>query len=73
MTSPSEPNVPLCPNCGRRMTLARVTPRLGGLPELQTFVCRPCGVTFTEAVEDRVAGAQQLAAVAHGPADNSSG
>jgi hypothetical protein len=55
------------------MTLARVTPRLGGLPELQTFVCRPCGVTFTEAVEDRVAGAQQLAAVAHGPADNSSG
>jgi len=37
------------------MKLARITPRVGGLPELQTFECRPCGVTFTEAVEDRMA------------------
>ena len=36
-----------CPICGMRMKLARTTPRLGGLPELQTLECRPCkfGVT----------------------------
>ena len=45
-------NTPRCPNCRQPMTLARVTPRFGGLPELQTFECRPCGVTLTEAVED---------------------
>ena len=37
------------------MELARITPRLGGLPELQTFVCRPCGETLTEAVASPVA------------------
>jgi hypothetical protein len=37
------------------MELARITPRLGGLPELQTFVCRACGETITEAVENRIA------------------
>jgi transposase-like protein len=45
-------NTPRCPNCGQSMKLARVTPRVGGLPELQSFECRPCGVVFTEAVED---------------------
>ena len=54
MDSPA-PNTPHCPSCGRLMKLARITPRVGGLPELQTFECRPCGVTFTEAVEDRMA------------------
>jgi transposase-like protein len=49
------PNAPTCPNCTRLMELARVTPRLGGLPELQTFICRPCGVALTEAVESNVA------------------
>jgi hypothetical protein len=34
------------------MKLARVTPRVGGLPELQTFECRPCGVALTDAVDD---------------------
>jgi len=37
------------------MKLARVTPRFGGLPELQTFECRPCGTTLTEAVGDQSA------------------
>ena len=45
-------NTPRCPNCGQPMKLARVTPRVGGLPELQTFECRPCSVVLTEAVED---------------------
>jgi transposase-like protein len=54
MTS-DNPNAPICPSCGRPMELARITPRLGGLPELQTFVCRACGETLTEAVENRIA------------------
>jgi hypothetical protein len=33
------------------MRLARTVPRLGGLPELRTYECRACSVTFTEAVE----------------------
>ena len=45
-------NTPHCPNCGQPMKLALVTPRVGGLPELQTFECRPCSVAFTETVDD---------------------
>jgi transposase-like protein len=45
-------NTTRCPNCGQLMKLARVTPRVGGLPELQTFECRPCGVALTDAVDD---------------------
>ena len=41
-----------CPNCGQPMKLARVTPRVGGLPELHTFECRPCGVVLTDTAED---------------------
>jgi hypothetical protein len=43
-------NTPYCPNCGQPMMLARVTPRFGGLPELHTFECRPCGAILTESV-----------------------
>jgi transposase-like protein len=45
-------NTAYCPNCGQPMTLARVTPRLGGLPELQTFECRPCGAILTQSVDE---------------------
>jgi transposase-like protein len=45
-------NTPHCPNCYQPMKLARVTPRVGGLPELQSFECRPCGVVLTEAIDD---------------------
>jgi transposase-like protein len=45
-------NTPRCPNCSQPMKLARITPRVGGLPELQSFECRPCGVVLTEAVDD---------------------
>jgi hypothetical protein len=34
------------------MKLARITPRVGGLPELQTFECRPCGAVATETIDD---------------------
>jgi len=40
----------ICPNCQQRAGLACVTPGIGGLPELHTFRCRPCGEVFTEAV-----------------------
>ncbi len=43
---------PHCASCGLPMKLARVTPRFGGLPELQTFECRPCGSVVTETIND---------------------
>lgn len=45
-----------CPHCGQPMRLMRTVPRLGGLPELRTFECRPCGVCLTAAVERRDEG-----------------
>ena len=42
---------PDCPTCGARMALARVTPKLGGLPELHTFRCEECGEVETYEVE----------------------
>lgn len=42
---------PLCPHCCQPMRLARTVPRLGGLPELRTYECRACGVSFTQAAE----------------------
>ena len=30
------------------MVLARTMLRVGGLPELHTFQCKPCNVVFTE-------------------------
>ena len=44
--------VPLCPHCGRPMRFVRAVPRLAALPELRTYACRACGVSYTEAVED---------------------
>ena len=40
-----------CPSCGKAMRLARTIPKLGGLPELHTFECRPCGVSETTEAE----------------------
>jgi transposase-like protein len=36
-----------CPSCGAPMRFLRTVPRLRGLPELQTFECRPCGLAVT--------------------------
>jgi transposase-like protein len=44
---------PLCPHCGQPMRLARIVPRLGGLPELRTYECRACGVSFTQAAQQQ--------------------
>ncbi len=45
---------PLCPNCGRPMHLARITPGSAGLPDLRTYGCGECGVWVTQAASDQV-------------------
>ena len=44
---------PCCPSCGAAMRYTRSVPKLGGLPELQTFECRAYGVSITEAAEPK--------------------
>jgi hypothetical protein len=36
-----------CPSCGAPMRFLRTVPPLDGLPELQTFECKPCGLAVT--------------------------
>ncbi len=50
-TNPAPNPAPVCPHCGKLMRVARIVPRLGGLPELRSYECRPCAISFTEAVE----------------------
>jgi len=47
----AEFGTPPCPSCGRPMRFLRAVPRLGALPELRSYQCAICGVTYTEAVE----------------------
>ena len=44
-------DTPLCASCGKPMHFVRSIPRLAALPELRTYECKPCGVTYTAAVE----------------------
>ena len=39
---------PRCPSCAQPMRLVRKTLRFHGLPELYTFECRTCDVSFTQ-------------------------
>jgi hypothetical protein len=43
---------PACPNCGRLMSVSRLTPGTDGLPDLWTYKCGECGVCVTEAAGD---------------------
>jgi transposase-like protein len=43
-----EKELPNCPSCGKPMVLVRSVPRVGGLPRLNSYQCKPCGVVFTE-------------------------
>ena len=36
-----------CPCCGQTMCFARTVPKLGDLPEMQTFECRLCRLAVT--------------------------
>jgi len=44
-------DTPACPNCGKPMRFVRSVPRLAALPELRTYGCKACGVSYTAAVE----------------------
>jgi hypothetical protein len=46
--------VPCCPSCGAAMRLVRSIPKIGGLPELESFECRACRVSITEAAPPEV-------------------
>jgi len=50
-SSEAVPDTPLCPSCGQPMRFKRAVPRFAALPELRTFECAACAVTYTEAVE----------------------
>jgi hypothetical protein len=41
-----------CPACGYTMTLVRITPRAGPLPELRMFLCEDCDHVLTVEMED---------------------
>lgn len=44
---PDDPT-PCCSRCGGEMRPYRLTPKLGGLPELVTYECIVCGDVVTE-------------------------
>jgi hypothetical protein len=37
----------ICPSCGAAMNFSRTVPSIAGLPEMQTFECRPCQLAIT--------------------------
>jgi transposase-like protein len=37
----------ICPSCGAAMNFSRIVPSVDGLPEMQTFECRPCQLAIT--------------------------
>jgi hypothetical protein len=43
---------PPCPRCRQPMRLMHIVPKLGGQPELRSFLCRPCNEATTLAVDD---------------------
>jgi hypothetical protein len=43
------PRPPLCPSCAQIMRLARTTSRFGSLPDLYTYECRACGLSYIAA------------------------
>ncbi len=51
----NDADTPLCPSCGQPMRFVRAVPRFAALPELRTYECKPCGVSYTAAVEPQVA------------------
>ncbi len=43
---------PCCPHCATSMQMLDSIPGCAGLAVLQTFECRLCGLTVTEAIDD---------------------
>jgi hypothetical protein len=46
---------PPCDFCGEQMTFMETTPKIGMLPELQTFICTECGDVRAIEIEERPA------------------
>ena len=44
---------PPCEICGEPMTFLRATPKVGALPELQSFICTECGDVRAIEIEER--------------------
>jgi transposase-like protein len=59
----TSPDAPHCPNCTRPMNLVRTWPRLGGLPELNSFECKRCSIAFTEVVTGEAAAPERVSAL----------
>jgi rubredoxin len=53
LTILDDAEAPRCPNCGQPMHFVSAIPRFAALPELRTFECKPCGVTYTAEVTPR--------------------
>jgi hypothetical protein len=47
-----QPALPLCPECREPMKLIRTIPKLGGMRQLSSYYCAPCGVAETKEQED---------------------
>jgi hypothetical protein len=50
------PENPLCPNCGRRMRIARTLPKTGNDLEAHVFECATCNVCFITEDHHPIAG-----------------
>jgi hypothetical protein len=46
------PGLPPCPSCSQIMRLAGTASRFGDLPDIHTFECRACGVSYIEEAPD---------------------
>ena len=51
MTKRAQP--PDCPTCRKPMALARSVPRVGTMPEIESFKCGTCGQVTTEVRENK--------------------
>jgi transposase-like protein len=52
---------PACPSCGRSMHLVRIAPRPDGRTDIHIYRCGECGVSLSEAADDR-SRAQRMSA-----------
>lgn len=63
----TEEELPLaCPRDGVAMTLVRVSPKVGAMPELRTYRCERCGAVETVEVRPRVSAAKSWHRAASG-------
>jgi hypothetical protein len=60
-----------CIVCGAPMTLERVTPQLGTLPELRTFRCTACGVVRTTDSKEDIEAASRPNSASKSPKSKS--